>query len=206
MRVGEPDVHDDIVQRTIGPISAPLPRLFAAATRRRTLWLLAIATVALGIAALPSVGTMEDHGVGIIELEFTRTSAKAEQHYEDLGPDGRSAARTSLLLDYPYLLAYGLFLAGACVAVADRARRSGRPRLAALGAPLAWGALGAAVCDAIENAMLLLILGGHTGQPWPALAFGFAAVKFILVAGALLYAIAGWIATLGTRPLPRSVE
>jgi hypothetical protein len=192
---GDPDVHRAIFPRTIGHITAPLPRLFAPASRRRTLWLLAIATIALGIAALPSVGTMEDHGVGIIELEFTGTSAKAEQHYEDLGPDGRSAARTSLLLDYPYLVAYGLFLAGACGAVADRARRGGRIRLAALGAPLAWGALGAAACDAIENAMLLLILGGHTGQPWPALAFGLATVKFALVAGALLYAIGGWLAS-----------
>ena len=90
--------------------------------------------MALGIAALPFVSTMEDHGVGIIELEFTGTSAQAEQHYEELGPDGRSAARTSLLLDYPYLVAYGLFLAGACVAVADRGRRrssaSSRPGLA----------------------------------------------------------------------------
>lgn len=145
---------------------------------------------------------MEDHGVGIIELEFTGTAAKAEQHYEDLGPDGRSAARTSLLLDYPYLVAYGLFLAGACVAVADRARAAGRPRLAALGTPVAWGALGAAASDAIENAMLLLILGGHTDQPWPALAFGFAAVKFALVAIALLYAVVGWIVTLASTPRP----
>ena len=149
---------------------------------------------------------MEDHGVGIIELEFTGTSDKAEQHHDDLGPDGRSAARTSLLLDYPFLIAYGLFLAGACVAVADRARRAGHARLAALGAPLAWGALGAAVCDAIENAMLLLVLDGHTGQPWPALAFGFATVKFTLAAGALLYAVGGWVATIGARPLPPRLD
>ena len=69
---------------------------------------------------------MEDNGVGIIEFEFTGTADKAAEHYEDLGSDGRSAARTSLLIDYPYLVAYGLFLAGACVAVADRARRAGR--------------------------------------------------------------------------------
>ena len=162
--------------------------------------------MALGLAALPSLGTMEDNGVGIIELEFTRTAAKAEQHYADLGPDGRSAARTSLLLDYPYLVAYGLFLAGACVAVAARARRAGRPRLAAIGAPLAWGALGAAACDAIENGMLLLILGGHTGQPWPALAFGFASVKFALAAAASLYAIGGWVATIRAGSDARGVD
>ena len=183
-----------------------MPPLIAAAGRRRNLWLLAIATVALGVAALPSLGTMEDHGVGIIELEFTGTAAKAEQHYADLGPDGRSAARTSLLLDYADLVAYGLFLAGACAAVAARADRAGRPRLAALGAPLAWGALGAAACDAIENGMLLLILGGHTDQPWPALAFGFASVKFALAAAASLYAIGGWVATIRAGSLPRRMD
>ena len=64
----------------------------------------------------------------------------------------------SVPCDYAYLVAYGLFLSGACVAVADRAHRAGRRRLAALGPPLAWGALAAAACDAVENAALLLIL------------------------------------------------
>jgi hypothetical protein len=161
-----------------------------------TLWLLAIATVVSGLAALPSLGTMEDHGVGIIELEFTGTSDRAAEHYQELGSEGRSAARTSLFLDYAYLIAYGLFLAGACVAVADRARRAGRKRLAAFGLPLAWGALAAAACDAVENAMLLVVLDGHTGQPWPALAFAFATVKFALAASASIYALGGWLATL----------
>jgi hypothetical protein len=105
------------------------------------------------------------------------------------------------LIDYAYLVAYGLFLAGACVAVAERAARTGRARLAALGPVLAWGALGAAACDAVENAMLLLIVGGHTAQPWPAIAFACATVKFTLAASASLYALGGWLATL-RRPAP----
>jgi hypothetical protein len=170
--------------------------MFASGRRRRALWILAAATILFGVAALPSLGTMEDHGVGILELEFTGTPDRAAEHYRELGSEGRSAARTSLFLDYPYLVAYGLFLAGACVAVADRARRAGRERLAALGPPLAWGALGAAACDAVENAALLVILDGHTGQPWPAIAFGFATVKFALAVSASLYALGGWLATL----------
>ena len=74
-------------------------------------------------------------------------------------------------------------------------------RLAVLGPPLAWGALGAAGCDAVENAALLLILDGHTGQPWPAIAFAFATVKFALAVSASLYALGGWLATL-RRPAP----
>jgi hypothetical protein len=60
--------------------------------------------------------------------------------------------------------------------------------------------LAAAACDAVENAMLLVVLDGHTGQPWPALAFAFAAVKFALAASASVYALGGWLATLRRRP------
>ena len=178
-------------------MAAPFPRLFRPERRRGTLIVLALVTVAFGVAALPSLGDMQDHGVGIIELEFTGTAEKAAAHYAELGPDGRSAARTSLLLDYGYLVGYGLFLAAACVAVADRARRTGRTQLAALGPALAWGALAAAACDAVENGALLLILDGHTDQPWPAIAFACASVKFALATSASLYALGGWLATLG---------
>jgi hypothetical protein len=177
-------------------IPTPLPGLFRESPRRRRLlWALVIGTLLFGIAALPSLGTMSDHGVGILELEFVGTTGKADRYYAELGPDGRSAARTSLLLDYPYLVCYGLFLAGACVVVSARARRIGRPLLASAGALLAWGALGAALMDAIENGALLLILGGDTGQPIPAIATGCAAVKFALAGASSAYALICWLVT-----------
>jgi hypothetical protein len=74
---------------------------------------------------------MEDHGVGIIELEFTDRSHLAEAKY-----------------------------------------------------------------DAVENAALLLILDGHTGQPWPAIATSCASAKFLLACAASLYALGGWLATI----------
>jgi hypothetical protein len=142
---------------------------------------------------------MEDKNVGIIEFELTRTADKAEDHYQDLGPDGREDARAALALDYAYLVSYGLFLIGACAAVSERALRRGWSRLSAIGPVIAWGALGAAVYDAVENTMLLLILEGHTDQPWPGIAFGFAVAKFVLVGIALLYIVGGWLVTLRRR-------
>jgi hypothetical protein len=174
---------------------SPLFRLFAERRRRRLLWLLAIGTIAFGVAALPSLGTMQDNGVGILELEFVGSTDRANELTTELGSDGRSAARISLFLDYPYLLCYGLFLAAACVAVAARAERTGRPRLSATGALLAWSGLGAAAMDAIENGALLLILDGQTGQPFPAIATGCAAVKFALAGPASIYALIGWAVT-----------
>jgi hypothetical protein len=155
-----------------------------------------VATLAVGALALPSLGDMSDRGVGIIEFELARTSATASEYYAELGEAGRDAARESLYLDYPYLILYGLFLAAACTVVAARAAERGMQGLARLGRALAIGALVAAACDAVENAALLLVLGGHTDQPWPATAFAFASVKFLLTIAAALYAIVGFLLTL----------
>jgi hypothetical protein len=180
-------------------VRAPFAGLFGEGRRRRALWALALLTLAFGVAALPSLDTMDEHGVGIIELEFVGTSEKAQELYTDLGAEGRDAARTSLYLDYPYLVCYGLFLAGACTAVSTRARALGWARAAGAGALLAWGSLLAAGFDALENAALLLVLGDHTGQPWPAIATASASAKFALAIAASLYVLGGIVATMVAR-------
>ena len=174
-----------------------------ATSSRRGLIVLAlfIATLAVGALALPSLGDMSDRGVGIIEFELARTSDTAAEHYRALGEAGRDAARESLYLDYPYLILYGLFFAAACTVVAARAAERGMHGVARLGRPLAIGALVGAACDAIENAALLAVLGGHTDQPWPAVAFAFASVKFLLTTAAALYVIVGFLLTI--RPAAR---
>jgi hypothetical protein len=166
---------------------------------------LLVATLAVGALALPALGDMSDRGVGIIEFELARTSEKASEYYTELGDEGRDAARESLYLDYPYLILYALFYAAACIVVAARAVERGMARLAGLGRPLAIGALVGAACDAVENFALLRVLDGHTDQPWPAIAFTFASLKFLLLIAASLYAIVGFLLTLRTRaeaPLP----
>ena len=148
-----------------------------------------------GLAQVPFLTTMSDHGTGVIAFELARTPARAHEIVTEWGSAGRSAARLSLILDYLYLVFYGLFLFGACTAVAERWRRLGHPRIADLGLPLAWAGLVAAGFDALENVALLAVAGGHTGQPWPELAADFASVKFALSVAASLYALAGWAAT-----------
>lgn len=165
---------------------------------------LLLATLAVGALALPALGDMSDRGVGIIEFELARTSEKASEYHRELGDGGRDAARESLYLDYPYLVLYALFYAAACLVVAARAAERGMARLAGLGRPLAIGALIGAACDAVENLALLRVLDGHTDQPWPAIAFTFASLKFLLLAAASLYAIVGFLLTLrgSIRPRP----
>jgi hypothetical protein len=162
-----------------------------------------VAMIAVGALALPSLGRMSDRGVGIVDFELARTSQQASEYYAELGEKGRDAARESLYLDYPYLILYGLFYASACVVVAARAAERGMSRLGAVGRPLAWGALAAAACDAVENIALLRVADGHTAQPWPGIAFVFASAKFLLVIAAALYAVVGFLLTLRrTRRAP----
>jgi hypothetical protein len=145
---------------------------------------------------------MSDHGTGVIELELMGTTKKAEQVLRDYGSDGRSAARTSLWIDYAYLVSYALFFAVACGTLSQRAERLGRDTWAALGAALAWGGLLAGLFDSIENVALLWVLDGHPEQPFPAIAYICALPKFALSAAATLYLLAGLVVL--RRPKPQS--
>ncbi|MGB2695561.1 MAG: hypothetical protein WBD55_10280, partial [Dehalococcoidia bacterium] len=57
----------------------------------------------------------------------------------------------------------------------------------------------AAACDAVEDAFLLLVLGGHGGASAPVLATAFASAKFACMALALVYLLGGLIALAVTR-------
>ena len=173
----------------------PLSRIFDRPHPGWVLLALLVATLAVGALALPALETISDRGAGILEFELAASSSRAAEIVGGWGEEGRAAARESLYLDYPYLVLYGLLLAGACTALSRRAERAGKPRLARLAAVLAWGALGGAAADALENIALLLVASERTGQPWPGLAAAFAVVKFALTIDAFLCAVVGWLPT-----------
>ncbi len=166
--------------------------------RKRALVLLGIATVAFTVI-LDAVldPSRVSHGPTILAFEFAGSQARAAQITAEWGARGRSAAHLSLLLDYGYMLSYGLFFALAGFAVRDTARARGWPRLAAIGAVVPFFALAAATFDASENVALLLTLAGHGGSFAPPFAAVCSAIKFTLINIAILYAICG--AALGLR-------
>jgi hypothetical protein len=156
--------------------------------------------VATGIAALlllaamaPSDGRMKDTGgPGIITFEVTGGSDRADEILAEWGEDGQDAARESLWIDFGFMLAYGAFLTLALAATRDLARDRGRARLASLGRIAVWlGAL-AAGFDALENICLLLTID-RAGSAFPLLATIFASCKFLLLAGAIAYLVAGLV-------------
>jgi hypothetical protein len=172
--------------------------------RKRTLILLGVATVAFTVILEVIDPSHVSHGPTILDFEFADTHARAAQIVAEWGPNGRSAAHLSLLLDYGYMLSYGLFFALAGFAVRDTARGRGWRRPAAIGAIVPFFALAAAGFDASENVALLLTLAGHGGSFAPPFAAVCSAIKFTLISIAILYAVCGLVFWLRARRLQPS--
>jgi hypothetical protein len=163
--------------------------------------------IAAGIAALlllwamsPTENRMEANGPGMVPFELNGGQARADEILAEWGEDGRDAARDQLWIDYGFMLAYGTFLGLAGAAVRDLCRDRGMRRLAGLGRIAAWFGPAAAGFDALENACLLLTLGG-AGAAFPFLATVFAVCKFTFLAAAIAYLVAGIVSLLSRRIL-----
>ena len=149
---------------------------------RRALWISGVAMLVLGAVLLWLDEPMWDAGgPGIVGFELAGSEAEAGDILTEWGDEGRDAARVSLWVDFPYLVAYGTFLGLAAAAL-------GRGR-AAVAAPLAAG------LDVAENVSLLLVLGGHAVEIAPALAALFALLKFLLLG----FAVASILLALAAR-------
>lgn len=145
---------------------------------RTPLVLSGAAVVALSGALLVVGAPMSEHGHSILAFEFCAGAGDAERILTDWGEEGRDAARASLLLDFPFLLAYSTFLFCA------NGWRVGRAAAVVAGA-----------CDVVENGALLLVLDGRT-EGWPVVAQTFATVKFAAVAvavGGAVASLARWV-------------
>jgi hypothetical protein len=175
--------------------------MLARMSRRRALWLLAVAVIGLFAVLVALDGRMQDAGGhGIVAFEVAFTSGKAHEIMSAWGSDGHDAAKLSLWLDFLYLIAYGLFLWLAVRALGDALARRGRERLARPAAAIAVLPLIAAACDAVEDVFLLLVLGGHADSLGPPLAGSFASVKFLCMTIAVVYVLAGLVVLALTRP------
>jgi hypothetical protein len=101
------------------------------------------------------------------------------------GPDGAWAA-LAIVLDFPFLIAYGFGGALLLDGIARWSGPFGRTWVRIL-VWLAWLPLLAAVFDVVEDVALLVVIGGET-EAWPDLAHSMANVKFGLIYG--FYAVA----------------
>ena len=137
-------------------------------------------------------------GPGIIPFELAGTPERSRQIMSTWGEEGRSAARLSLLLDFPFLVSYtGLNLAvvGAVGGVLDD---RGWQRAAAAAPVVAAAQVAAGACDAVENIALLGVLAGREEQ-LSAVAKRAATAKFWLLRAGYAYAALGLAARVQVR-------
>lgn len=178
------------------------PRVVLAPPHRKpALIVLGIATVAFTVLLELIDPSHVSSGPTILAFEFARTQSRATQIIAEWGTSGRSSAHLSLLLDYGFMLSYGLFFALAGLAVRDTARARGWARMTAVGAIVPFFALAAAIFDASENVALLLTLAGKGGSFAPPFATVCSAIKFTLIAIAILYVLCGLALRLRARLL-----
>ena len=173
-------VRPTVARVTIAPLS-----------RKQALILLGIATIAF-TAILELIDPSHvSNGPTILAFEFAGSHSSAAQIMAEWGAKGRSAAHLSLVIDFGYMLSYGLFFCLAGLAIRDGARGRGWRRLAAAGVVVPFFALAAAAFDASENVALLLTLAGNGGSFAPPFAAACSAIKFTLIGIAILYVLCG---------------
>jgi len=140
---------------------------------------------------------------GIVSFELAGTVEKArlilsswDEHYNPIL--GYSVveffipplyAAFGLGFDYLFMPSYALAIALGVLLAAGRHRGW----FASFGAWLGWGALVAALCDAVENIALFKLLLNNLVYPWPQAAAVSATIKFALILLGILYALIGWI-------------
>lgn len=175
-------------------IRVPLAHRFDGVAGRRLLWLAGIVMLAFGAAELPALSRMSSHGTGVLGFEFAAGTHRMHEILARWGPTGHAAAQQHVFIDLGFILGYGLLLIGLCGRLAERLERDGRSRAARIAVLLAWGALIAAIANALQKIVLWLELHGHIAQPLPVLAAVCGTITFALAISAALFAIGGMIA------------
>ena len=122
-------------------------------------------------------------GPGIIPFELAGPE-HARRVLDGWGPSGRRAARVSLLLDYPFLVAYTGFNLALTTVAAEGLGGAGAGAVRA-------AQIAAAACEAAENTALLGVLARDDDEVLPRVARAFARAKFALLGAGWAYAAAG---------------
>ncbi len=156
-----------------------------------------VATVAVWSLFTEPEREMSARGYGIVDYELAFTAERANDILHAWGAEAEPAARRSLLVDFAFMPSYGLLFAGITLLIARL--QGGKLRRAGLAlTPLA---LVAALCDALENLMLLSMLGaaGRVAVAPPLVAGVAATIKFALLAVLIVYWLAAGVAWAAQR-------
>ena len=164
--------------------SKPSQRLVVIATV-----LALLATVVIWFQFSEPEAAMQSSGYGIVSYELAFTAERADTILEAWGSTGVQQARRSLLIDFGFIPAYGIFFAGITLLIA----RVQIGYLQSSGLVLVLAVFVAALCDVLENLMLLSLLGQAGAVPAapPPIAGVAASIKFLILLAAVVYWVIG---------------
>ena len=132
-------------------------------------------------------------GPSILGLELAGSAGRATEVMAEWGEHGQYLARLSLWIDFGFMVSYGAFFALAALATRDFARERDLRALAVAGIVMPSFAVLAALFDAAENIVWLLVLSGHGGEIGPPFATVCASLKFLLIGLVIVYVLWGLI-------------
>lgn len=157
----------------------------------------AMVIVGLALLVMGSVGmresaaTLKEGGAGIVAFEVARTPERAAHILRRWGVRGRQAAVDNLFADMPFLLGYGLLLAGLSWWSADRMGSRTSADAGTVCHVMAAVAMCAALLDMVEDTLLLRILrrSPRAVEPWASTgAWLCASLKFLGIV-----VVIGWL-------------
>lgn len=132
---------------------------------------------------------------GILSFEFAGDLATVQAILQSWAAPVRLRAAFGLGIDFLYPVVYATAVSLAVVVASG----TFRGQFASVGTWLAWGAWLAAACDYSENIALWQLLQGSANELLPQIAYWCAAIKFLLLALAILYAVLGGLRALLRR-------
>lgn len=136
-------------------------------------------------------------GPGILALEVAGSAGRASVILGEWGPEGIDWARISLLVDFPFLVAYAVFFSAVCTRLAEPLRRRAEAQslpgglaatLARFAPWVGWSFVLAAVLDLIENLALLRVID-YDLTPWALVAQLAAAPKLAILGAGLAFVV-----------------
>ncbi len=132
-------------------------------------------------------------GTGIIPFELAGPD-RSKEILRAWGAGGRRAARASLLLDFPYLVAYTVLNVRLTGHVRDALTARGAGALSAAAPAVTAIQIAAGTCDAIENAALLGVVARDGDARLASIARTAALLKFAGLITGWAYGVAGLLA------------
>ena len=166
-------------------------------TRKRWMWIFIILALLMSYI-MTNIGTplkTDAAPGGILSYEFAGSVANAQAMINSWDAQAKIHAGLSLGLDFLYPFIYAMAISLAVVMASGRFNGW----LQNLGSLLAWGVWVAAILDYVENVGLIMLLLGSTNELWATAAYWCAAVKFLIIILAILYALLGGLHALTKR-------